>query len=193
MQAVEIPEGVTTIGISAFLFCENLKEIILPASVEKIGKSAFCGCWNLTKINLPDGLTEIAENLFGNCLSLNNIKLPDGLKKIGNQAFKGCETLTEIKIPANVREVGEKIFADCELLSKIYCAAGSDFARILTDGNRAEIITFDEPAPCKENFTWQIDGGTLKIIGGDALKKISCDENSPWYDERERIKKIIIE
>ena len=68
-----IPNGVTTIGISAFEYATGLTEITLPASVETIEEYAFLNCYGLTKINVqattPPTLQEYA---FKN-LTLSNI------------------------------------------------------------------------------------------------------------------------
>ena len=47
---VTIPDGVTSIGNSAFWDCKSLTSITIPDSVTEIGKGAFLGCKNLTSI-----------------------------------------------------------------------------------------------------------------------------------------------
>ena len=42
--SVVIPDGVTEIGVYAFLHCSALKSISLPSTLTKIGKHAFDGC-----------------------------------------------------------------------------------------------------------------------------------------------------
>jgi hypothetical protein len=48
-----IPEGVTTIGKSAFQFCNLLKRATLPASVKKIPMSVFKDCHRSLTICAP--------------------------------------------------------------------------------------------------------------------------------------------
>ena len=50
LQSVTIPEGVITIGESAFEGCERLERVVLPDSLETIGACAFSGCCHLTDI-----------------------------------------------------------------------------------------------------------------------------------------------
>lgn len=45
-----LPDGVTEIGPSSFMFCDSLATIVLPGSVQKIGFWAFDGCTSLAKI-----------------------------------------------------------------------------------------------------------------------------------------------
>lgn len=215
LKKISLPETVANIGVSAFLFCESLQAIKIPDRVAEIRKSTFCGCWSLTEIDLPENLRGIDENSFGNCVNLPAIKipagvveigrkafsgcemlekitLPDGLQVIGSGAFEACESLSAIKIPASVVKLGDGVFNLCSRLEKIFYAAGSGFEKILSAGNSAELIaTIDEPktpAP-----TWHIDGDTLTIFDADKLKSLSHDENAPWYDKRDSIKRIVIE
>ena len=45
---MNIPEGVTEIGLAAFRGCAGLTALSIPAGVEKIGSRAFADCENLT-------------------------------------------------------------------------------------------------------------------------------------------------
>ena len=50
---VEISEGVTSIGYSAFNGCSSLESIVIPESVTSIGDWAFCDCSSLESIVIP--------------------------------------------------------------------------------------------------------------------------------------------
>ena len=68
IEAVAIPEGVTTIGAEAFKFCPKLKTIILPDSLSEIGGTAFWNCGYLDgesfAIALPDHIATIGSGAF---------------------------------------------------------------------------------------------------------------------------------
>ena len=71
-----VPEGVTSIGESAFFGCSGLTgELVIPEGVTSIGGSAFGRCGGLTSIN------------FSNCTSLTSI---------GMLAFAGCTGFTSV-------------------------------------------------------------------------------------------------
>ena len=85
-----IPNSVTTIGDSAFAFCDSLTSINIPNSVTTIGDSAFVWCDSLTNINIPNSVTTIEDGAFEDCKSLTNINIPNSVTTIGNRAFGGC-------------------------------------------------------------------------------------------------------
>lgn len=68
-----IPDGVTSIGIKAFSYCNNLKSIIIPFGVTNIGYGAFFYCSNLESITIDRNTTSIEEWAFGCCYSLADI------------------------------------------------------------------------------------------------------------------------
>ncbi len=93
---LQIPDGVTTIGMSAFKDCAGVTEIIIPDTVQEINTGAFSGCVSLSKINLPEGLTDINSRLFSNCSSLFSITIPASVNYLGSSVFSGCNRLIEI-------------------------------------------------------------------------------------------------
>ena len=59
-----IPQGIKTIGNSAFFACYCLTGIEIPDSVTSIGDFAFYSCENLISIKIPDSVTDIGNNPF---------------------------------------------------------------------------------------------------------------------------------
>ena len=103
---------VTSIGNSAFLYCDSLTEIIIPDSVTSIGEGAFFWCSSLTEIIIPDSVTSIGDSAFYYCDSLTHVTLGNGVTSIGNSAFEDCKSLTEIIIPDSVTSIGDSAFYD---------------------------------------------------------------------------------
>lgn len=68
-----IPQGVKTIGNSAFWYCENLKSVTIPTSVTTIEKDAFNGS-GLTEVSIPQSVESIGDMAFGYCNSLDTVR-----------------------------------------------------------------------------------------------------------------------
>ena len=119
LTSINIPDSVTSIGNSAFDGCESLTSINIPDSVTSIGNSAFRSCKSLTSINIPNSVTSIGDSAFRSCKSLTNINIPDSVTSIGKSAFSWCKSLTCINIPDNVTSIGESAFFRCESLTNI--------------------------------------------------------------------------
>ena len=96
---VTIPEGVQSIGDSAFSYCKSLSSLTLPSSLQSIGDRAFFGCNSLSSLTLPSSLQSIGDYAFGWCSSLTSLTLPSSLQSIGDSAFH-CSSLTSLYIPA---------------------------------------------------------------------------------------------
>ena len=79
LQAIEIPEGVTSIGDSAFKGCSSLTSVTIPEGVTSIGDYAFYGCTGLTSVTIPEGVTSIGNYAFSACLSLTSLTIPEGV------------------------------------------------------------------------------------------------------------------
>ena len=117
--AITIPNGVTSIGISAFRNCTELTEITIPDSVTNIGDDAFYGCSGLTSVSIPDSVTNIGAAAFYDCRRLTSITIPDGVTTIGSFAFYNCSGLTSIIIPDGITTIEQSVFGECSGLTSI--------------------------------------------------------------------------
>lgn len=90
VTSVTIPDSVTSIRDSAFVFCSQLTNISIPNSVTAIGSFAFDGCTKLESITLPSSLSTIQSYAFYNCGNLKTIRIPVSVTFIENFAFDGC-------------------------------------------------------------------------------------------------------
>ena len=119
--AIEIPSeidgvAVTSIGKSAFFYCESLTSVTIPDSVTSIGSYAFSGCEALTSITIPDSVTTIGWSTFHSCKSLTSVTIPNSVTIISNNAFAGCEALTSVTIET----------PNCEIYDSAYTISNSD-------------------------------------------------------------------
>ena len=70
----------------------------MPEGVKSIGSSAFAKCANLKKVVLPKGLQEIGSLAFYECPALEEVWIPESVKEIGEHAFSGGFTLKETRL-----------------------------------------------------------------------------------------------
>ena len=68
-----IPDGVTSIGSSAFSYCSSLSSVVIPDSITSISSFAFSNCSTLTSVVIPDSVTSIGDYAFSWCGSLTNV------------------------------------------------------------------------------------------------------------------------
>lgn len=140
ITAVQVQDGITSIGDYAFYNLYALKDIYLADSVTRIGRYAFQGTVaetirfseNLTSINtsafsgcqfssltLPDSVTSIGVSAFQNCSSLIHMDFSRNLTKIGDSAFYGCTALEDISFPEGLVSIGQFAFRDCTSLQNL--------------------------------------------------------------------------
>ena len=123
LQSISIPSGVTSIGANSFYFCSSLQSISIPSDskLTSIGANAFYMCDLLQSISIPSGVTSIGASAFYFCQSLQSISIPSDSKltSIGEDAFYYCKLLQSISIPSGVTSIGKQAFYRCESLQSI--------------------------------------------------------------------------
>ena len=119
IKEYNIPDGVKSIGGSAFSHCTDLTCVTIPNSVTSIGSYAFDGCSGLTSITIPNSVTSINESAFRSCTGLTSLTIPNSVTSIGGSAFSGCSGLTSVTISSSVTSIGNFEFSGCSGLTSI--------------------------------------------------------------------------
>lgn len=118
-KSLDIPENISSIGVSAFEYCLLLEEIRLPENLTVISGLAFNSCEKLKEIQIPEKVTKIGGGAFGNCRSINKITIPETIIEIGQGAFYFCTELTEAVLPEKLTTIPDALFKDCWNLSRV--------------------------------------------------------------------------
>ena len=113
IKNVEIYDGITNVGRSAFEACENLQSVSIGNAVKHIGSSAFEGCTG----EIPSSVTEIGSYAFEGCTGLTSVEIPSSVTEIGGSAFSDCTSLASVDIPNSVTDFGSDIFEGCSNLT----------------------------------------------------------------------------
>ena len=138
-ENVTVPDGVYTVGASAFEGNTKVKKVTLPATVYAIGDRAFYGCSALSAVTggsvssvgvfafngTPYFEKSTAEFFtLGSCLLWYNgtkgsVTLPSGVVSIAPYAFLRCDYLTAFSAPNGLVSVGEGAFYGCSKLARV--------------------------------------------------------------------------
>lgn len=146
VNAIVIPDSITSIGSFAFGDNPGVTTIYIPDSVILVGDNPFA--W-VSKTNYggsycPFVDVRVSENhptlsvVDGVLYDFVDMRLiyypaekegttftiPSGIREIGAYAFKGCSFLREINIPDSVTTIGSGAFADCKQLKEVCIPAG---------------------------------------------------------------------
>ena len=96
---VHIPEGVKTIGKSAFAYNRSLISVDIPDSVDHIDDFAFYECRTLAEVKIPDSVLKIGSEAFAYCFGIKQITVPESVNVIDCFAFDHWQSDQKIRIP----------------------------------------------------------------------------------------------
>lgn len=116
LAEITIPENVTSMGVTPFGYCENLREVTFNAirCVPNPPISTFANAWfgdvHLFKLHIGENVEIIPEYLAYNQDSITEYNIPESVKEIGRYAFYSCMHLKKIELPRNIEKIGDYAF-----------------------------------------------------------------------------------
>lgn len=114
-----LPEGLTYIGIRAFMGCASLTNLDWPSTLTGLGMNAFSYCNGLTSLTIPEWLTDFSIGAFRECTGLKSVTFLNETAPIGESMFAGCTSLTSVTIPNTVDTIWGETFSLCTSLTSI--------------------------------------------------------------------------
>ena len=143
ITSVTIPNGVTTIGFSAFNGCIKLEKIKFSSNLDTVCENAFNNTkWfnnqsnglvyvgkvaykykgdmpRNTKITVKSDTVSISESAFKDCANLTAILIPSSVKHIDKYAFYNCQGLTKLNFNDGIERIENYAFGSCEKLTSV--------------------------------------------------------------------------
>ena len=143
ITSVTIPNGVTTIGFSAFNGCIKLEKIKFSSNLNTVCENAFNNTkWfnnqsnglvyvgkvaykykgdmpRDTKITVKSDTVSISESAFKDCANLTAILIPSSVKHIDKYAFYNCQGLTKLNFNDGIERIENDAFGSCEKLTSV--------------------------------------------------------------------------
>ncbi len=185
LTSIVIPEGVTTIQVSAFNGCKKLTKVQLSAATTSIGDLAFNNA-PVAEINIPATLTSVGSYAFNGSNLQGSIALPEGLTEIGVQAFAENKALTEISLPSTLSSVGSAPFKGDEALTKINLAANEKFVLsangALTSADGKLLIAYPAAATAAEVTENAEELDNYAFYGAKNLTKVNLPNIATYGD-----------
>lgn len=136
-------DRITTIGVCAFLGCQNLAAIDLP-NVTQVKRNAFETCTYLQTINLPK-VTAFDRGVFANC-AIQQADFPL-VTTIGDGCFRQARNLTSANLPL-VTSLPAEAFRESTIKTADFAAVTNINRTAFTDCRSLETLIIRTPSVC---------------------------------------------
>ncbi len=132
ITAIDVREGVTSIGSYAFIYCTQATSVLLPNySLARIGDGAFLMCQNISSFWMPHTVTQLGMAIFGGCNRMDSLSVSTSnpvytsagnciIEKATGTLVLGC-TRSFIPQDAGIRAIGEGAFMMVSALGMADC------------------------------------------------------------------------
>ena len=189
LTSITIPNSVTSIGYQAFYWCSGLTSVTLGKNLKSIGYEAFCWCSGLTSITIPNNVTSIGEEAFDRCSGLTSVTLGNSVTSIGEGAFFQCESLASITIPNSVTSIGDQAFYYCESLTSVTLGKNLTSIGYWAFGGCygiQEVTSYAATPPAAASCGLNHTSCTLYV----PAEYVGIYSNSVWWEEFKEIRAI---
>ena len=122
LQKIILPDGLKSIGQTAFWNHHMFGPLELPEGLESIGYRAFAtnnGLSRISSVTLPSSITTLAEGVFWDNDLLTEFDFNGLAMDIPNYFLDNCDGLVTVKGCQNVDVIGRTAFYSCDNLKTI--------------------------------------------------------------------------
>ena len=128
IEAVSLPESLTSCGDALFCNCTLLRSVFLPKNFTDIKNYMFQYCSALEQIDLPETVTRIGYAAFDHA-GLTSVELPEGIQKCEGYSFSNTQLRT-FRVPDGFTDdLGARSFENCKQLRTIYFGRNQDYSQ----------------------------------------------------------------
>ena len=174
-----IPEGIETIGDSAFERVKTLTHVTIPKSVTEIRGYAFERCENLSTVNLQKGIQTIGYGAFTECVGLTNlifcgtkadwqaVTIDEDDREELESVLKYHELVKKEKVPATCGKDGSEEYWTCSICDQVYLSADMT--------QNPQELTAPIAIPATGNHSWDNGVVTEKATTAkEGIKTYTC-------------------
>jgi hypothetical protein len=97
-------------AVTVSIINRSVTEIDIPDGVTKVGSTAFANCTKLVRISIPDSVTGIGSSVFQST-AITELVIPEGCTTVSNYSFANMPKLERIKL-GNVTHVSTQAFSN---------------------------------------------------------------------------------
>lgn len=128
------------------------------------------------EVDILDGVKSIKR--FDGRSLITKITIPESVEVIETNSFKNCTSLKEAVINANITKLPSQMFLNCTSLTKVKLPNNLETIEHEAFGN-ASIEELDLPV--------SVNSFHMGLVNCNTIKKISIDNNSPYFYESNSI------
>lgn len=169
LQAIVLPNKITTVGSRAFAENTSVGRVTIPASITSIGDECFINCTNLATVtfNGESNLKTLGRSVFANCSSLLSIAIPNGVTVLEAGTFSGCSSLTTVDLGTGIGVLpGTGLFNGCVAMTDLYLrftteVEGSSVGVVWPMPIGGTRFTFEDEVKENSNFTIHVPSEVL--------------------------------
>ncbi|MGM9641320.1 MAG: leucine-rich repeat protein [Faecousia sp.] len=177
LEKVTLPQGLPRIPAETFMFCSGLKDVQIPETVSDIGNSAFLYS-GITSIVIPEACREIGVSAFAGTTS-RKIRIPDQVERIEDRAFESCSGVETIVIGKSVSFIGDSVFnymTPAEGVDEVHIEVISESAAsaLFCSGYHGVVYKDGLPYVVYSGLPFQVDGVTYRPTSDRTVMVISC-------------------
>ena len=185
LKEINLPEGLSFIGVQAFANCSALEAIDIPGTVMSVNLATFSKCSKLETVTLHEGLRYIEPSGFSQCSALKAINIPDSVMYVGDSAFATCSALQTVKLPKNLVKLSKYTFQSCMELKEVIIPERVNEIKEGAFANCRKLETVNMPTSVKALGTRLFNGdpGVVTIIYAGKMSEFAAIEKDEFWDK----------